>query len=104
MVDLSTDWIVCSLNVGASESDEGLVFFQILYLINIYINNSGKIWLIKTEVPASLDSLRSLQLASMSDLILISWMAFFSTLSCQREERKCAVFQVIGKLRSSWQS
>ena len=26
MVDSSTDWIVCSLNVGAYESDEGLVF------------------------------------------------------------------------------
>ena len=25
MVGLSTDYIVCSLNVGASESDEGLV-------------------------------------------------------------------------------
>ena len=26
LVALPTDWIVCSLNVGASESDEGLVF------------------------------------------------------------------------------
>ena len=26
MVDLSTDWIVCSINVGASESDGDLVF------------------------------------------------------------------------------
>ena len=27
IVVLSTDWIVCSLTVGASESDEGLVLF-----------------------------------------------------------------------------
>ena len=30
VVVLSTDWIVCSLTVGASESDEGLVLFVVL--------------------------------------------------------------------------
>ena len=34
MVALSTDWIVCSLNVGASESNEGLVYlYQAAYQI-----------------------------------------------------------------------
>ena len=50
---------------------------------------------------SSLDSLNSLQLASMSDLILISRMDFLATLSCQREERKSPMLQVIGNLRSS---
>ena len=29
MLVLSTDWIVCSLTVGASESDEGLVALKL---------------------------------------------------------------------------
>ena len=31
MVDLSTDWIVCSLNVRASEANEGLVVYKTAY-------------------------------------------------------------------------
>ena len=50
---------------------------------------------------ARLDSLKSLQFDSMSDLILMSWMDFFATLSCQREKRNCPMLQVIENLRSS---
>ena len=35
MVALSTDWIVRSLIVGASESNEGLVFLLIPYIFNV---------------------------------------------------------------------
>ena len=52
-------------------------------------------------VLTSLDSLRSLQLASISDLIFASSIDFFATLSCHKEERNWAMHQVIEKFCSS---
>ena len=57
-------------------------------------------------VATLLDSLNSLQDASISDRILIISTLFLSTRSCQRLERKLAVFQTRGKKFSSgvWKS
>ena len=67
----------------------------------MYSLTSQKIRLSTAVVSASLDSLKSLQFDSMSDLIFMSWMDFFATLSCQREKRSCPMLQVIENLRSS---
>ena len=59
-----------------------------------------------SNVLLSLDFLRSVQLASSSDLIFISSTRFFSVLSCQTVDRKLAVVQTMGKRYSSsiWKS
>ena len=82
------------------------IFFFFIFFIKqvIYINNSVNIWVSKSEVFSCLDSLRNLQLASISDLILISCISFLATLIFHREERKWAIAQVTGKLCSCWQS
>ena len=67
----------------------------------MYSLTSQKIRLSTAVVSASLDSLKSLQFDSMSDLIFMSWMDFFATLSCQREKRNCPMLQVIENSRSS---
>ena len=53
-------------------------------------------------VASLLDSLRSLQEASISDRILINSILFFSIRSCQREDRKVAVVHTRGNWFSSW--
>ena len=74
-------------------------FFQMLYFNLVY--NYSKISASISVVLLSLDSLRSLQLASSSDLIFMSSTLFFSTLSCHRVEKKAPVIQTMANFSSS---
>ena len=90
-------WDKITTTSSSSTTFSFIVFIQV-FMVSTASKKFG------LEVFWSLDSLRSLQLASISDLILNRWISFFCVLSCHTEERKWAIVQTIEKLRSSWWS